>query len=183
MNAAEITVMHTIPGRIRLKVAQVRDNPTLATEIQQRLISLDGVRQVEVNARTGSVLILYDAARLASAESLRALAEPLTTLFPGMEVRDLEALSTFTTNGSAAVAPPVLGQGLRTFFSQLNRNISSATGGSLDLKILPPLLLLALGVRSLLKTEKPLSPTWYDFLWFALGTYFMLNPKPDEKQP
>ncbi|MGE0825753.1 MAG: HMA2 domain-containing protein [Candidatus Binatia bacterium] len=183
MNAAAVTVVHAIPGRIRLKVAQVRDNPTLATEIQHRLTSLTGVRQVEASARTGSVLILYDAAILANAESLRALAEPLATLFPGVDARDLEALATVTTNGTAAATTPILGQGLRSFFSQLNRNLSSATGGSLDLKILPPLLLFALGVRSLLTSEKPLSPTWYDFLWFALGTYFMLNPKPDEKRP
>jgi hypothetical protein len=25
-------------------------------------------------------------------------------------------------------------------------------------------------------------PTWYDFFWFSLGTYFMLHAKPGEGQ-
>jgi hypothetical protein len=52
----------------------------------------------------------------------------------------------------------------------------------MDLKVLVPLLLFGLGIRSLIKSEKLPAPTWYDFLWFALGTYFMLNPKPGEGQ-
>ena len=64
-----IQVVHAIPGRIRLKVAQVRKNPVLASEIQTRLATVQGIRQVEVNPLTGSVLMLYEAQDAAAPDS------------------------------------------------------------------------------------------------------------------
>ena len=180
MNLEGITVVHAIPGRIRLKVASVRDNSTLASELRHRLAAIQGVKQVEANPQTGSVLILYDAVATASPEALRSLAEPLTQLFPGLDINDLQAWVS-STNGSHSA--PSLTQGVAGFFASFNQKIDTATGGAADLKILLPLGLFALGIRSLLSSEKRLLPTWYDFLWFALCTYFMLNPKPGEKTP
>lgn len=53
-----IRVGHALPGRIRLQVAQVRENPALTSEIQTRFAAVRGIRQVEVNPRTSSVLVL-----------------------------------------------------------------------------------------------------------------------------
>jgi hypothetical protein len=176
MDAEGIKVVHALPGRIRLKVAQVRENPALANQIQQRLTGVQGIQKVEVNPLTGSVLVLYDATATASPDSLRALAEPLAALFPGFELKDLEPWQSLSANGAGAV-PPLAG-GIRSFFSSLNTGVETVTGGSADLKVLLPLTLFFLGIRGLLVSEKPVSPTWYDLLWFALGTYFMLNPMP-----
>lgn len=181
MDSDGLKVAHAIPGRIRLKVPQVRDNPPFATQIEQRLISIPGVQKVVVNPLTSSVLVLYDPAVAASPESFQALAEPLSTLFPGVAVKDLETLQSMLTNGTSAVPP--LAASVRTFFASLNTKVSTSTGGAADLKLLLPLALFALGIRSLLVAEKRVFPTWYDLLWFALGTYFMLNPKPEERQP
>lgn len=182
MDGAAITVAHAIPGRVRFKVAQVRDDAAFASELRQRLASIPGVQQVEIHARTGSVVILYDTAVLNASDSLQSLAEALTPLFPGLTAEDLKTFAALTVTGAAAMATPVVGESVRAFFAGLNDNIQRATGGSADLTILLPLILFALGARSLLKSDKLASPTWYDFLWFALGTYFMLNPKPNENQ-
>jgi hypothetical protein len=180
MNLEGIKVVHAIPGRMRLKVADVREHPTLAGELQQRLVSLPGVRQVEVNPRTGSVLILYEATAFASAEAMQELAKPLAELFPGLEIDELQSrLSSANGSGSA----PVVTQGIASFFAGLNRNIDAATGSTVDLRILLPVGLFILGLRSLLITDTRPLPTWYDFFWFALGTYFMLHPKPGEQPP
>jgi hypothetical protein len=38
------------------------------------------------------------------------------------------------------------------------------------------MILFFFGVRGIL-FERPLEqPSWYDFLWFGLGTFLMLNP-------
>ena len=91
MNLEGIRIVHAIPGRVRLKVDEVRENQTLAGELQQRLTSLPGVRKVEINPRTGSVLILYEAAVFGSAEALQELAQPLAEIFPGLELNKLQS--------------------------------------------------------------------------------------------
>ncbi len=45
-----------------------------------------------------------------------------------------------------------------------------------DLRLFIPLTLCFLGFRSLLLTEQLAFPSWYDYLWFAFGTYVALNP-------
>ena len=180
MNFESIRIVHAIPGRIRLKVIEVRENPILACELQQRLSSLPGVRKVEVNPRTGSVLILYEAAVFASLEALQELAKPLTEIFPGVDVNELQNLMP-SANGSGL--SPSFAQGIASFFAGLNKNIEAATGNTVDLRILLPLGLFALGLRSLLSSDKRPLFTKYDFLWVALGAYLLMRPQPGEQPP
>lgn len=180
MNVGAVIVAHAIPGRLRLKVAQIKNDSDLANELRQRLASVTAVQHVEVNAGTGSVIILYDTAALNTEDSFRALAASLAPIFPEADFSRADVSSLLSSNGTIAATEPVIASSIRAFFAKVNENIDAATGGTADLKTLLPLLLFGLGIRSLLKTDKPLAPTWYDFLWFALGTYFMLNPRPGD---
>lgn len=56
----EFTVIHALRGRVRLKVAGIKNNPGLAQEIKQRLSNKAGVSRVQINPITGSVLMYYD---------------------------------------------------------------------------------------------------------------------------
>jgi hypothetical protein len=179
-DAEHIRVVHAIPGRIRLKVAQVRENPALASELQMRLATVHGIKQVEVNPRTGSVLMLYEAQNTASPDALDALAESLTTLFPGFDPKDAATWQPSSTNGGSPA--PFLAGGISSFFGALNSGVQQVTGGNADLKIFLPLALFLFGARGLLVSEKLTFSTWYDLFWFSLGTFFMLNPRPGEKQ-
>jgi len=181
MNTGEVTIAHAMPGRLRLKVAQIKHDPHLANELQQRLAAISTIQQVAVNTGTGSVVIQYDAAALTTEESFRALAASIATVFPDVDFSQIDVSALSSANGTTATTAPVVATSIRAFFAKLNENIDVATGGTADLKTLLPLLLFGFGIRSLLKTDKPHVPTWYDFLWFALGTYFMLNPKPGDK--
>jgi len=180
MSTEGIKVVHAVPGRIRLKVAQVHENPTFANEVRARLEALSGIRQVEVHPLTSSVIVFYDAQEATSPDSLSTFAEPFAALFPGVDFKDLMAWQPPSTNG--ADAAPSLTGGISAFFSMFNTGVSQATGGSADLRVLVPLMLFILGARGLLASEKVVFPAWYDFFWFALGTFFMLNPRPGEKQ-
>lgn len=180
MSETGIRIAHAVPGRIRLKVDRIRTEASTATRIEQHLASLPGVQKVETHPRTGSVLILYDASESNAQAFLHKLAEPLAVLFPDLPQEDLASWQS-PSEAKAAALPPLAG-GIRAFFSEINTKLDQTTGGNADLKVLLPLSLFALGVRSLVTTEKLITPTWYDFLWFALGTYFMLNPKPGESQ-
>lgn len=175
----DIRIVHATLGRIRLKVTQSRKAQALANQLQQRLMSFSGVQSVSVNSLTSSVLICYHASGVDAQEFQRAFLEPLTALFPRIPPVAFAPSSSPIANGLASRASPLSGQ-VKAFFSTLNANVNQLTSGSADLKILVPLALFLLGVRGLLSSDRLSVPAWYDFFWFALGTYFMFYPRPDE---
>lgn len=177
MDVEGIKVVHAIPGRIRLKVSKVKENPALAREIQERLSTIPRIQRVEANPVTGSVLVLYDAREIASLDSLRALSEPFTSLFPGFDIRELEAWLAPSSNG-LSLAPSLAGS-ISAFFGTLNTGLGKATRG-IDLEVLLPLTLFFFGIRGLLASEKVSFPTWYDLFWFSFASFLMLNPRPVE---
>jgi hypothetical protein len=61
--------IHHITGRLRLKLAQIRKQPQRAQDIQSAACRISGVKSVETNIVTGSLLIRYDAAAV-NAESI-----------------------------------------------------------------------------------------------------------------
>lgn len=168
-----VRVVHASPGRVRLKVAAVKDSPAFAEEVCQRLATVRGVRRVSTNSLTGSVLVVYDAAEFASPDSLFALADSLNALLPGTDVRQVVGawLAQAGDGKSSRLSPA---RHIASVLGEINAGVGNATGG-VDLKVLLPVTLFVLGVRGLF-VAKPLPvPTWYDLLWFALGTFVMLN--------
>jgi Heavy metal associated domain 2 len=172
MGIAGIRVVHAIPGRLRLKIAQLRDNPELARELYERLSGRRGIQRVEANALTGSVLVLYDAEEITSLESVLALAETLTPLFPELDMQEIEKWLTPSGDGSGSNAS--LADGITTAVGALNAGVGKVTGG-IDLTLLLPLTLFVLGIRGLLVAQKVVFPAWYDLLWFSFATFLMLN--------
>ena len=51
---------HKLDERIRIKVPEIKDSPTLAGELESRLAKLNGVAHVQANPLTGYVLVLFD---------------------------------------------------------------------------------------------------------------------------
>jgi hypothetical protein len=172
MGIGGIKVVHAIPGRVRVKISHLKEDPALAREVQERLSAVQGIRQVEVNPVTGSVLVLYDRTALESLDSLLSLAAWFSSLFPDLEFGDVDGwITSANANGNAA---PLTDQ-LASFFGSLNAKVGETTGG-FDLKLLLPLSLFLLGVRGMLVAGKSVFPAWYDLFWFAFATFFMMNP-------
>lgn len=172
MGIGGIKVVHAVPGRIRVKVSKVKENPTLAGEIERQLSTIQGIRRVEANPVTGSVLVLYDPGAMTSLNPLLALSETFPLLFPEFDVRELEVWLASSGNGSNSERS--VAESISSFFRTLNAEVGKATGG-LDLKILLPLTLFFFGLRGLLLSEKVPFPSWYDLLWFSFATFVMLN--------
>src|SRR4051794_37197486 len=57
---ADFDYIHSIPGRLRVKVPEVKRSPEAAMRVQRRLSELEAVREVRANPLTGNVLVLYD---------------------------------------------------------------------------------------------------------------------------
>jgi hypothetical protein len=126
-----------------------------------------------VNPIIGGVLVLYDAMALEPFDAFVSLAERFTLLFPELDLREFEVW--FAVSGHANGADAPLAERLLAIFGSLNAQVGKTTGG-IDFKLLLPLTLFLLGIRGVLVAGKGVFPTWYDLLWFAFGTVFMLNP-------
>ena len=161
-----VAVAHAIRGRTRLRAEKLRRYPHLQRDIDEQLSTLPGVHQVESNAQTGSVVLHHDPNALRSAEALATVVGVL---------------------GLAALAPEELPELLETLGEEpqpihaadelLNVSVQNLTG-RFDAKTLVPAILCILGLRSLLVAEVVCPPKWYEYFWFAFGTYVALNSTP-----
>jgi hypothetical protein len=174
MTIKGVQVVHAMPGRVRLRVDKVKGNPALALKAQDRLGRVPGIKQVQVKPQTGSVLIHYDVAGLLAEGAMAALTDGVSELFPemGAAVTNLgiESLIRGLATGEQTRSSGNLMKSLKS----INAEVARITGG-LDLKLLIPMTLLFLGVRSLWTSKKLAVPAWYDYLWFAFSSFAMLN--------
>jgi hypothetical protein len=146
----------------------MRGNPAMARDLGQRLGRIAGVRRVETNVTTGSVVVLFEESTRTSAEHLERLSET----FPALDLEQLRTSGPGNGNGhgtNGSLDKQVVG-----FFTSINAGVGNVANG-IDLKVLVPIVLFFLGVRSLVVSEKLGAPSWYDYFWFGLSTFFMLN--------
>jgi hypothetical protein len=174
MSITEVRLIHSLPGRVRFKFDAIKGNSRQAEEVQQRLSDVNGVRSVQTNPITGSVLVTYEQSALGSLEFYFSGASALGIPPSDLDPLELRAWLSKQPNGAALPAESRLGEGLRTVFSAMNTGIATMTGGVGDLRTFVPLALVFLGVRSLLLAEKVV-PAWYLYFWFAFASFFMLN--------
>jgi hypothetical protein len=164
---AGIELRHAIPGRVRLRIPAIKGEPGLSREVQKQIAALTVVSRVEVSPVTGSVLVMYDPADSAAIAQLGRL------MIPGLDLNAMPGPDDLGGVAGAESASPA--EALSAFTRRLNDKLETATGGAVDLKFLVPASLFAGGLLRLVASRKVPSPTWYDFLWFAFGTYFTLN--------
>ena len=91
-SANRIRVTHVVPGRIRLKVTGLKDDPSLAAEIPRELTKVPGINNIEINVLTESVLVSYSVKMLATSQASEALSQALTRLFPDLDLNSYRRL-------------------------------------------------------------------------------------------
>jgi hypothetical protein len=164
MVTAGIQIAHYLPGRVRLRLPRLKENASLAGDVERTLAALEGVSHVETSTTTGSVLVLYEPRLLASLdlEAVGALMELAHTLGLSCEDGDMDLLQHWAhaaANGLGAETSAEVGSSITDFFHNVNAGVTRITGGWGALQTLVPLTLAFLGVRSLLVTENLPFPT------------------------
>ena len=137
-------VGHSVPGRLRIKVPSKRSDAVYFAGIQDELSGCPGVLKVEVNALTGSVLLVH-------------AGEPDTVGRFGEE-RDLFRLA-------AAPPSPPLRERVSDSVARLNGGISLLLGGPVDWRTCAVLGLVGLGLVQLARGQI-LAPA-VTLLWYA----------------
>lgn len=69
-NNVSVSKIFSIPGRIRLKIKDLRENSSYASNIENSLINIYSVKTVMANIKTGNLLIIYDSDRINENELL-----------------------------------------------------------------------------------------------------------------
>ena len=64
---------HAIPGRLRIKIPQVKGSEVNAQKVERVLRSIGGVNSVKANPLTGNVLVLFDSESLTHADVIEIL--------------------------------------------------------------------------------------------------------------
>jgi hypothetical protein len=149
MTDGEIKIVHAIPGRVRLKVAKLRNNPPLARVIQERLGAVRGIQGVEATPLTGSVLVLFDPQVVTAHESLMNLSETLADLFPGLDLTQRADFVRQSLSGEAAGLS--WSELVVDYLAGLKAWLASVLGGLADFRIVIPLAFLCFGLPRLLK--------------------------------
>jgi hypothetical protein len=167
-----VRLAHASPGRIRLKVDRIKSNPVKAAEIETKLRTVPGILSAHANPVTGSLLLTYDEPASASMEVPFAVAQVLGISLNDFNPDELRRLMSHEGNG-ANLFSSSLSQQLESSFSEISAAVRRMAGMSLG--ELLPFALAVLGVRSLLVSEKAVSPSWHEYFWFAFSSYFILN--------
>ena len=84
LRRGDISVVHHIPGRIRLSVPELRVDERLASLLQARLQLLNHVRDVRINRNAASVVIVYST-DVSESEFLNALMKSLCEYEPAVQ--------------------------------------------------------------------------------------------------
>lgn len=104
MNADGVCLVHALPGRVRLRLDRLKQNPSFADEIQRSLPDLPGIDQVEANPDTGSLLIHYDQCLSTSLDFHLSVANALRISPADLDVAQLETWLGAQGNGNGSTA-------------------------------------------------------------------------------
>ncbi len=147
----KLEAVHALPGRMRLGSPLLEGLPAstrrkIGTEIKK----IDGIDSVAINAHSGSVLILYDAARIEP-----AIVHGVVVKVLGLE-QDMEA----SPSGRLTREIGLLGRAL-------SQQIHQSSGGLMDLRSSLMLSLLALALyRMFIQGDRAL-PGGINLLWWT----------------
>ena len=65
--------LHTTPGRLRIKIPQIKNKPRKCQKLEDLFTRKNGIESVSIKPITGSMVLEYDEDRIDSARILKAL--------------------------------------------------------------------------------------------------------------
>ncbi|HEX2923761.1 MAG TPA: hypothetical protein VHS28_07030 [Chloroflexota bacterium] len=165
------SLVHAVPGRMRIRLSRKHRSTEIMRALAQALSSVDGVRQVQSNPISGSVLLLYDPEVLGVESVLPAArAAGLDIVEPGSSLAADDPIS-----------PAALG--INTAFGRLDSTVAKLTGGFIDAKTLVPLGFIAAAARRVATSGASLDNIpWHTLLWYAFGVFTSYNLKRGGEQ-
>jgi hypothetical protein len=152
----EAQIVHTSPGRIRVKLPAERGNAVVLEGICGRLRNYPGVYSAEANPITGSILILHET----NAEAITGYARSQGLFSLRVEVHRKPEVQRIVTSTVASA----------------DRSIRRLTSGDMDIRMASVVLLIAAGLFDLLRGNFIAMP-WYVAFWYAFNVFLVRQPE------
>lgn len=169
-------VVHHVKGRIRVKLHDAKGNHRFLESVQQSLSPVAGVRNVEVNSATGTIVVHYDETMLPDfAQKLadHGESEDLFSLEPA-ELSEVDAIANKLQREAQFLAQHSdVAKSAVDFVSQIDRALKSATNNTVDLKVLLP---MGLAIYAFLELESDITtPLWVTLGIFSFNSFVSLH--------
>lgn len=146
-------VRSSLPGRIRLYMPAIDQNPAMAENMKTQLEGTGAIHQVILNPRTCTALITYDETQVEAAV-VQGAAMKLMALDQQLNHAPVSKMET----------------GMRTLYDAVNNGVMNATNGILDVRMLAGSALTIAGVRGLIRGGA-VGPGAVTLLWWASGLF------------
>src|ERR1017187_6384468 len=133
MSQRSARVVHHVKGRIRFKLHGAKGNHRFLESVQQSLSPVAGVRNVDVNSATGSIVVHYDETMLPDfAQTLanHGESEDLFSLEPA-ELSEVDAIANKLQREAQFLAQhSEVARSAVDFVSQIDQALKQATGNT-----------------------------------------------------
>ncbi len=158
---------HHLPHRTRYRLARRHRDPATFKQIQNSITALPGVKNVELNERTGSVLIHHEE----EPNILSLLGKTLDGIAIDLCVEALAGEEMLVVSGV-----PVVANAIKSRLANINHYIAQRTHNYLDLKTLLPVLFLGAGIYQVFqnRTWWRQMPAWVLF-YYAFDSYIKFH--------
>lgn len=170
-------VAHSTHGRVRLKFAG--QSTASLQAVGERLRGMNHVRGVEVNPRTGSIIVNHTAKHALMATQLADLGRDSGLFFLEAMEDPAQASAHLTDvehDAAYLVDHSKTGKVIVRYAEHLNRVVKTATNGWLDLRIMLP---ATAGFCALLFVEIESAPLWVPLALFSFQSFNNLHqPHP-----
>jgi len=163
-----IQLAHHVPGRTRVRLAWLREQPEEAQRVAKQLAELEGIREVRVQPHTGSVLCLHEPTL-----ELEAIVQEL------QRITEVKAVLMLGEKKPPLPQPPPRGSGVGNeiigLFRQIDRDVMRATSGHLGLATLTVAAFAGVGVVNTAVTGTLPLPPWYSLAWWSFRTLWTVE--------
>lgn len=160
----EVHVVHSLPGRVRLRSSRFRGDPAHGTRVADILAGMDGIEEVQVRPLTGSLLCTYDPGCI-SEQLIVAAVDAVPSPPPEKSVRN-------HIHGST------VGRAVVEAFQEIDEEVREATENRIDLGTLAALGFLAGGAAEVVTTRTMPAPPWFNLAWWAFRTLTVFETDP-----
>jgi hypothetical protein len=192
MTKMNLQIAHQVPGRVRMKIPAGKGNPELLQQISEVFRVIPGIEQITVNPATGSVVLHYDTDRHdefhgtfqqhysahgdgapggngAAIGGMHGADTELDKLTNSIEA-EAEFLASHSHSARAVV----------DFVKKVDREIKTATGNTIDLKILFAAGIIAFTVFEVGATAA--TPVWVSLAIFTVNHFIEMHERQLHQQ-
>lgn len=175
----EAKVSHSTRGRIRVKIPAAKRNLPILNEITQSITGVEGIRNIETNVVTGSIVVEYDH-RASPDFPQRLTSHGANTGLFNLQAPELSEVDELAANiEREAEFLAAHSEAARTIVDAvkiLNTGLKRATHNNLDLKVLLPFGLAAWAIVE--HDPEIATPLWLTLSIFSFNSFVSLHAQP-----